>query len=66
VTLRRLGRGECFGEIALVGDRPRTATVRSLTAVNVLAVDREAFQSLFSSLPPLRGFFEQLIESRTR
>ena len=39
-TLRRLGPGDCFGEIALLGDHIRTATTRSLTAVNVLAVDR--------------------------
>ncbi len=64
--LSQLGRGECFGEIALVSDRPRSATVRSLTGVNLLAVDREAFHALFSSLPPLRGFFEQLIHARTR
>ena len=62
--LRRLGPGDCFGEIALVSDRPRTATVRSVTAVNLLAVDREAFQALFASFPPLRGFFEQLIATR--
>ncbi len=66
VTLRRLCAGECFGEIALVSDRPRSATVRSLTSVNVLAVDRDAFHSLFSNLPPLRGFFEQLIEARLK
>ena len=62
--LRRLGPGECFGEIALVSDRPRSATVRALCATNVLAVDREAFQALFATLPPLRGFFESLIETR--
>ena len=45
-SLRRLGRGECFGEIALVSDRPRTATVRAVSASNVLAVDRDAFQAL--------------------
>jgi NADH:quinone reductase (non-electrogenic) len=65
-SLARLGVGECFGEIALVSDQPRTATVRSLTAVDVLAVDREAFQALFATLPPLRGFFEQLIDMRLR
>ena len=39
-TLRRLGPGDCFGEIALLGDHIHTATTRSLSAVNVLAVDR--------------------------
>jgi len=65
-VLRRLRPGECFGEIALVSEQARSATVRSLTGVNVLAVDRDAFQALFSNLPPLRGFFEQLIEARLK
>ena len=65
-SLRRLGPGECFGEIALVSDQPRTATVRAVTATNVLAVDREAFQALFATLPPLRGFVETLIAGRDR
>jgi NADH:quinone reductase (non-electrogenic) len=62
--VRRLGPGECFGEIALVSDLPRSATVRAVSASNVLAVDREAFQAMFTSLPPLKGFVEQLIASR--
>ena len=62
--LRRLGPGDCFGEIALLGDHIRTATTRSVTAVNLLAVDRDAFHALFSTLPPLRDFFERLIEER--
>jgi NADH dehydrogenase FAD-containing subunit len=49
---------------ALVGESARTATVRSRSSVNVLAVDRDAFQALFTNLPPLRGFFEQLIAMR--
>jgi NADH:quinone reductase (non-electrogenic) len=63
--VRRLGVGECFGEIALVSDTPRSATVRAVSATNVLAVDREAFQAMFASLPPLKGFVEQLIASRS-
>ena len=66
VTLRTLGPGECFGEIALVGDSARTATVRSRSSVNLLAVDRDAFHALFTNLPPLRGFFEQLIGMRSQ
>jgi NADH dehydrogenase len=65
-SLRRLGRGECFGEIALVSDRPRSATVRAVSASNVLAVDRDAFQALFATLPPLKSFFESLIATRSR
>ena len=65
VTLARLGRGECFGEIGLVRQLPRSATVRALTVVNVLAMDRDEFQSLFAHLAPLRLFFEQLIQQRT-
>jgi NADH dehydrogenase len=63
-VLRRLGPGEVFGEIALVSDRPRSASVHTLTAVTLLAVDREAFQTLFGTLAPLRGFVEQLIRAR--
>ena len=59
-----IGAGECFGEIALVSDRPRTATARCATRVDVLAVDRDAFNALFGTLPPLRGFFQQLIAER--
>jgi NADH dehydrogenase len=63
-ALRRLGPGECFGEIALVSDSARSATVRAVSPTSVLAVDREAFQAMFASLPPLKGFVEQLIASR--
>jgi NADH dehydrogenase len=62
--LRRLGPGECFGEIALVSDGARSATVQAVSPTSVLAVDREAFQAMFASLPPLKGFVEQLIASR--
>src|SRR5262245_6063134 len=62
--IRRLGPGDCFGEIALLGDHVRTASTRSLTSANVLALDRDACQALLSTLPPLRDLFNRLLEER--
>jgi NADH dehydrogenase len=62
--IRRLGPGDCFGEIALLGDHVRTASTHSLTSTNALAIDRDACQALLSTLPPLRDFFNRLLEER--
>ncbi len=42
-VLGTLGPGESFGEIALLHDVPRTATIRTLTPVTLYEVDPEAF-----------------------
>ena len=64
--LGRLGPGECFGEMALVNDKPRMATARSIARTNLLSVDQHAFGALFAYHPPLRRMFEALIAERRR
>jgi hypothetical protein len=48
--VRELGAGDWFGEIALLHDVPRTATVRALTDVSLWSLDRESFLSSVTSV----------------
>lgn len=55
-----LKAGEYFGEMALLTGAQRTATVRSLTPLDVMVVGREDFLALIASFPELKAIFEEL------
>jgi len=44
--VRTMGPGSHFGEIALLLDTPRTASVRALTPVRTFRLDRAGFDKL--------------------
>ena len=60
-----LGAGDFFGEIALVSDTKRTATVRCLTACELTVLSREDFQSLSVGSSVLAKAIKHQIEDRT-
>lgn len=62
--LARLGPGQYFGEMALLENSPRTATVRCLSALDTLSVPKREFGMLTAYLPALRESFEAVARDR--
>ena len=50
----RLGAGDFFGEIALIADRTRTATVNALIPCKLLVLHKDEFESFMEEHPDLR------------
>ncbi len=63
-VIARIGSGGFFGEMALIQNAPRVSTVRALTDLDVLVMQRGPFLSLFTHLPVLRQTFQQVLEQR--
>lgn len=59
-----LGRGSAFGEIALMHDVPRTATVRTKTAAHLYTLERDAFLGALTSTPTAYSSLQRLAERR--
>ncbi len=62
-TVRTARRGDGFGEIALIADIPRTATVTSSARGLLLAVERDAFLLAVTGHEPAHEAAWQLAES---
>ena len=62
--LNVLSESDYFGEIALLHETPRTATVRALGPVQVLTLDKADFQKLFQQVPDIAQRFGATVERR--
>jgi NADH dehydrogenase len=63
-VVRTLGPGEYFGEMALLGSHPRTATTRALTPLDVLVLPGSDFAAIADSLAEFRRGFEESARRR--
>lgn len=60
----RLTEGSFFGEIALLAEQPRSASVRSSAPSELLAIDREVISELVAESPGFLGVLLRFVRDR--
>lgn len=66
LTLNTLAAGEAFGELALVDDRPRSASAAALGPTVLRCLRRDEFLALVHTSPALTDTVIRLLSQRTR
>jgi cAMP-dependent protein kinase regulator len=64
VTIGTLAAGDFFGEISILLDRPRTATVSAETEVICLEIGREDWNRLQTAHPRMRTVLDDALQAR--
>lgn len=66
IHLAELGRGACIGEVGVLTGGPRTATVKAIDDVKVIAFEKHRVQRVIDQYPKVRRLLEAMIEGRAR
>ncbi|HEV3323732.1 MAG TPA: cyclic nucleotide-binding domain-containing protein [Solirubrobacteraceae bacterium] len=61
-----LGPGQFFGELAILRDRPRTATLKALEPTRVLAMERDTFRDIVAESLGTTKDFDAIVRERLR
>ena len=64
VRLSLLSCGDHFGEIALLEDSKRTATIETITPCILLSLERDKFDKMLKKLPGVRENLQAMVEKR--
>jgi CRP-like cAMP-binding protein len=65
-TLGNIQKGECFGELALLGDGKRMASVRAVSGAQLLSLSQTAFEAFVENHPEVEEGVREAIERRSR
>jgi len=66
VIIAELGKGEIFGEMSMIDDAPRSATVTATEDTEVLVIQRSRFQQPLSAADPLMNLLLRVLLRRFR
>ncbi len=61
-----IGPGECFGELALIDEQPRSATIQAMERVEALTIGRQAFRSVIREYPQAAEYLLRAMARRIR
>jgi len=65
--IRELGRGESVGELALLTDKPRSATVRAIRDTELARISQSAFEGTIKDNPRMsRSLMAQIADRQSR
>ena len=63
--LADLGGGDYFGEMAVLADVSRNATIRATTPLDVLLIPKDDFSTLKNAVPAFGDVFRELAKARS-
>ena len=64
VRLGLLGEGDFFGEMAVLFEQPRAATVRAMEASDLLVLDGDEFRRIIDDFPVVAAEFRRIADAR--
>jgi len=65
-TVARTGKGECIGEMALLDDEPRSATVKMAADGRLMKISEDAFMQMLVAQPSIAKALLKTLDQRIR
>lgn len=65
-TLATVGKGDFFGEMAILNDKPRSATAETIVECEMLVIDRQTFETLLRANVEIAIRFIRRLAERLR